>query len=79
MSCERVTPAAAAFSSSSVRSSDVSRMRNAAEARSLVLRAGHGTVEMSTYFFGCSLTRVTSWVGLTKRSAMSSQISVVTI
>jgi hypothetical protein len=33
----------------------------------------------STYFFGCSLTRVTSWVGLTKRSAMSSQISVVTI
>jgi hypothetical protein len=31
------------------------------------------------YFFGCSLTRVTSWVGLTKRSAMSSQISVVTI
>jgi hypothetical protein len=33
----------------------------------------------STYFFGCSLTRVTSWVGLTKRSAMSNQISVVTI
>ena len=33
----------------------------------------------STYFFGCSLTRVTSWVGLTKRSAMSSQNRVVTI
>src|SRR5260370_27962495 len=33
----------------------------------------------STYFFRCSLTRVTSWVGLSKRSATSSQIIVVTL